>query len=365
MNKIIDDSLVNRYYDMFAGGSEYRAVLDSDFKVLKSSDERLFAKGECMADHFNGNVYVPLKGLTTVRIYKHDKIYCGRLYPAEELIVFELFGSLDIMRLSEVADMPSWFLPMYSIAETNAAVIWESLEKLRGEFIKSNDPAKLSLIADMEYRLAGISSVSRNVYDYCDMVCGEQKTARIDAGALCRYLVDRCNAALSKCGRRVELLTEPEALHIMADSHRAAAALVNAVQNALLYSPRESVPIMTVYPTELDGRRYVEISVVNDNIMFTREDFSSGVDVNFNYQRAGYGIPIIKRFAERSRGKLTISDENGKKRVKLTLPCVSEDFGSEVRLENSMFTNYKTGIPDMLEMKMREVVEFFGRADER
>lgn len=364
MNNDLHELNADHYFDIYAGSCEYCAVLDTDFKVIRSSDERMFAKGECMADHFCGNVYVPLKKLTSVRIYKRDKIYCGRLHPAGEFIVCEIFTNSDIIRLSEITDMAARILPMYGIVESNTAAMWDSLEKLRGDFAQSGDSTKLAAIMDLESRLSGISSVSRNVYEYCQMCFGEPKLFRIDAGALCRHLVDRCNAALSKCGRHIELLTQPESLHIMADSHRAAAALINALQNALLYSPRESVPLMTVYSVELDDKKYVEISVLNDNIMFTREDFSSGVDVNYNYQRAGYGIPIIKRFAESCRGKLTITDENGKKRVKLTLPYAPEGYGSEIRLENSEFSDYKTGIPDMLEIKMREVNEIFGTSEE-
>ncbi|MGN0649708.1 MAG: ATP-binding protein [Oscillospiraceae bacterium] len=360
MNNEISDSIIDKYFDIYAGSSEYCAVLDSDFTVLKSSDERLFAKGECMAEHFCGKVYVPLSKLTSVRIYKRDKIYCGRLHPAENLIICELFTSADIIRLSEITDMASRILPMYSITEMNIAALWDSLEKLRCGIEQSGDCAKQAIITDMEARLTGISSISRNIYEYYNMCFSEPTLFRIDAGALCRHLVDRCNAALTKCGRHVELLIEPGYLQIRADSHRATAALVNALQNALLYSPRESVPIMTVYAVEDDGRRSVEISVINDNIMFTRDDFSSGTDFDYNYQRAGYGIPIIKRFAESCRGKLTITDENGKKRVKLTFPYAPEGSGAEIRLENSECSDYKTGIPDLLDIKTREVLEFFG-----
>lgn len=357
MNKSITADEAESLYEVYSGVSEYCAVLDSDFRVLKSSNERLFSIGECMAEHFCGRVYIPLKKLTVVRVYKRDKIYCGRLYPHDRLIVCELLTSADIIQLSELTDMASRILPVYASAENNAAAMWDQLEKLRGEYM-NGDISKLTTILDLESRLTAISSANRNLYEYYKMCFSEPSLSILDACALCNHLVERCNAALSKCGRHIELLTQPEPAYIRADGHRAATALINALQNALLYSPRESVPLITVYLSEINGQRYVEISVVNDNVMFTNSDFSSGVDLNYDYQRAGYGIPIIRRFAESCRGRLTISDENGKKRVKLIFPYAGER-GSEIRLEKDSAARYQTGIPDLLDIRMQEVAELF------
>lgn len=196
------------------------------------------------------------------------------------------------------------------------------------------------------------------------MLYRTQRETVVDAGELCENLAKRCNAALAKCGRRIEALIDPGSLYIYADSRRAVVALVNAVQNALLYSPKETEPILTVCYRESRGRKFVEIRVVNESSMFSSKDFSGSVDVNFSYQRLGYGIPIIKRFAQVSGGWFDMTEENGRVTVTISLPAAHYGSGAELPLRKPSAAQYDTGIPDFTEIMMREVVQFFGESAE-
>ena len=125
---------------------------------------------------------------------------------------------------------------------------------------------------------------------------------------------------------------------------------MNAVQNALLYSPKETEPILTVCYRESRGRKFVEIRVVNESSMFSSKDFSGSVDVNFSYQRMGYGIPIIKRFAQVSGGWFDMTEENGRVTVTISLPAAHYGSGAELPLRKPSAAQYDTGIPDFTEI---------------
>ena len=155
-------------------------------------------------------------------------------------------------------------------------------------------------------------------------------------------------------------MIEPEDLTIYADSRRTVVALVNAVQNALLYSPQDSEPVLAVYRREERGRNFVEFRITNENIMFTSRDFKDGIEVNFSYQRLGYGIPIIKRFTKLSGGRFSMEEENGRVIVSITLPAYSDDSSPILTLRNAEEHHYDAGIPDFTDVMMREVVLFFG-----
>ena len=112
------------------------------------------------------------------------------------------------------------------------------------------------------------------------------------------------------------------------------------------------------------GRKFVEIRVVNESSMFSSKDFSGSVDVNFSYQRMGYGIPIIKRFVQVSGGWFDMTEENGRVTVTISLPAAHYGSGAELPLRKPSAAQYDTGIPDFTEIMMREVVQFFGESAE-
>ena len=90
------------------------------------------------------------------------------------------------------------------------------------------------------------------------------------------------------------------------------------------------------------------------------EEGESTPDLNFACQRIGCGIPIIKRFAEESGGSFNMEEKSGTMTVTIKLPIIVNENNSELLLEQSEYAYYDTGIPDIVDLKMFEVVDFFG-----
>ena len=298
------EEIFKPYLCLFSGSKV--VCLDNRFCVV-SCEGSLLESGECVLKSVRETVPEPLGVVMDTTLYKNEHFYCLRLHPIKN-----------------------------GIGETIAYI---------GEILDSG-------------------SVRENAFNYAEMLYRTQRETVVDAGELCENLAKRCNAALAKCGRRIEALIDPGSLYIYADSRRAVVALVNAVQNALLYSPKETEPILTVCYRESRGRKFVEIRVVNESSMFSSKDFSGSVDVNFSYQRMGYGIPIIKRFAQVSGGWFDMTEENGRVTVTISLPAAHYGSGAELPLRKPSAAQYDTGIPDFTEIMMREVVQFFGESAE-
>ncbi len=363
------DELLQPYLSLFSGCKNPLAFFDS---TLKCTGERggLFVTGENLLSFVREPVPNPMHELTEASVYKDDRFWCCRIMPVKnsagesEAYICEFISADAARSMSERADIASKLLPLFNAVEYNSAKIWKNTEKLRTAMRSGGNFEQLSGVLEIEAAMSNISAVCTNAYEYADMLSGSQNAASIDAGSLCRRLGEQCNAALAKCGRRIEVLIEPDDLTIYADSRRAAVALVNAVQNALLYSPRDTEPIMAVYRTKFRSREFVEIRITNENVMFTSRDFKDKVDINFSYQRLGFGVPIIERFARASGGRFSMNDENGRVVVTLTLPAAPAEYGSEIRLNSPSFTDYSTGVPELAEIMMREVVQFFGEKSE-
>lgn len=348
-------------------GKNPLVCLDNRFCCVQS--DGLFQPGECLLSFIRETVPEPLGSVMETSLYRDEHFYCCRIYPIKNEIgesiayICELLSAENARHIAELTEGPSDILPLYNAVEMNIAAIWKSAARLRESLMSSKDYANLSEVFSIEGAMSNISAVCGNAFEYADMLYNNQNFTAIDVGALCRTLEKRCNEALAKCGRRIEMLIEPENLTIYADSRRAVVALVNAVQNAMLYSPCDSEPVMAVYRTEVRGRSFVEIRVTNESSMFTSRDFKDGTEVNFSYQRLGYGIPIIKRFAAMSGGIFSMNEENGRVIVTITLPAADEYPTGSITMRTAEADEYNAGIPDFIEVMMREVVLFFGEKE--
>lgn len=355
------------YLSMLSGGNPL-VCLDNRFCCVQSSDGT-FRAGESLLGYIRGTVPEPLGRVMEFPLCREDRFSCCRIYPIKNDIgesvayVCEIFSSEAARHIGELTESPSEVLALYNAVEMNISAVWSSSSRLRVALSEVRDYSKLSDVLAIESAMSNIAALCGNAFEYANMFCAEQNRTVVDAGELALNLAERCNAVLAKCGRRLEVLTDTQDLRIYADSRRAVVALVNAVQNALLYSPKDSEPILAVYRREQPGRSFVEFRITNDSVMFSSRDFSGVRELNFSSQRIGYGIPLIKRFASVSGGSFSMAEERGRVTVTITLPAANGDFGT-VTLRAPGASSYSTGRPDMVEALMREVVQFFGETQD-
>ncbi len=345
-------------------------MLDYQFNCIHTTNADLFPLGthlsSFLCDHTVTN---PLKRFVETIMFKNNTHYCIRIHPVTDeldepwLYICEIIDADAALNISQKTDMFTNLLSTRETLEMSMAEIWRNISSIEYSLKEKQDYENLQSLYSIDKCTANIGSVTKNYHEYLIMLQSKPKTASVDLAALCRFLVKKCNAALAKCGRRVELLAEPDDLEVCIDQVHAVVALINSIQNSLLYSPVDTVPLIKVYRKQISHRNFVEISIINENIMFTRQDFKEKLDINFNYQRIGFGIPIIKAFMKESNGIFNLDMTGEKVVLTLTFKADNEGIHPKLRVENSEIFEYKCSIPDFTEIKMREVVAFFGEID--
>lgn len=325
------------------------AILDKDLKCVFCNRPTVLAEGSDLAEY--GDIEPPKERTVRTMIMLGGKTYCARITPfEEELFLCELFDADALLDMAEKTDLYQKAVPFFNVVEYNTAKLWQTLFAMRDSMRNGGDVTGFD--GRFYDRISELSSVVKNGYEYSLMLT-RRDTSVINAVALAEGLVNRCNTILAECGRCVKLVTDNEKLLVAADSRHAVAALTNSIQNALLYSPRDCVPVMTVGRCTENGKSCVFIQIVNDSSLFIEEND----ETEFRFRRAGSGIPIIKRFAEGSDGRFFLDSNGQTVKLGIVLPEVKQD--AETIVEEGGYSYYDTGIPDIVEVKMREVVGLF------
>lgn len=358
-------ALLDRWSGFAQALSGDRAILDRQMRCAAFFGRELLALGESLAEHAADPLVYPLKEACSARILLRGECFCADIEPirneAGDAALY-LCTFTDTRRALEAAgktDALMKLVPLCGTIETNFAAMWGLMSELEKHFEQAGDFATVSKMLSMRSALSLIGSASASLYEYTSMLSVAPSVRRIDAAGFCEMLVKRCNAALAKCGRYVEFAAEPELAPIRVDARHAMCALVNAIQNALLYSPRESVPVVAVMTEKTGARRYVVIRVSNETSLFTAMDFRTLQNVEYSYQKSGVGLAVIERFVNECGGRLAISEEGG--RYVLTLTFAAADNAADtVRFEAPVQAQYDTGVPDLLELCMAKVAEVFG-----
>lgn len=356
MEKTARDA-IKRFCDGFSNPA---VVMDSTFMCLYSNRPKLIPPDSSLAAVFIKTVFLPVKSTQTSSAAINGKGYCVRMMPLDEgMCICEFIEAAAVLEFAENTDIYGMLLPIVNELDYDSSALWRSCDILRSKLDTEESGAECAL--GIEKYLTRMSSVIGSVSEYVNiMFSASSDTSVIDINTLLAGLIGRCNTVLSDCGRYVDYVSEPGSVYIRSHQRHVICAVVNAIQNALMYSPRECVPYVTLCredPTEFCGN--VILQIVNDSALYN--DGGADGEWNMNSQRLGFGIPIIKRFAELAGGNFSLGEENGKVRAVIKLPIAelpTDRYGIGV-LSSSQFVYYKTGIPDILELKMREINMLF------
>lgn len=349
----------------FGEMNEPVAIVDKNLKCVYSNRPKLLPENSSIEGVFCGNA----SGLLSVPGAKPAVIggcsYSTRVTPIDdELYICDFFDLSAIIQLAENTDIYGRLLPIVDVIEFNTATLWRDLSALRSGFSEDGrgKPEALKIAADMEKRLVALSSCAKNITEYVNLLKFTPKSDHpINLVPLARGIVDRCNMLLSKIERCVEFIVEDEELYIYARNRHVVSALVNAIQNALVYSTRDCVPVLTLSRRDNSESGEAVITLVNNSALYIDQECGEEPGVNLVGQRVGYGIPIIKRFAELSGGTFALREANGFFTATIELPLVDEDTLRSMppQFSSDGYIFFETDIPDIVELQMLEVVGRF------
>ncbi len=320
-------------------------VLDETRRCILSGCPERLAVGESIDDflllpHTDGGVHES-------SMLRLGRTFCVRYMDVTDGTVGEILGGNEMSMLMQLTDGVRNHAAFHSAMEYDLSLLWEKKNQLHR--LISSDAAE-ELFGQMEKALYRVSAGSRNSYEYSGLMYAAAQRTVVDIARLCRELVTRCNSALSDVGRSIILrCAEGERMYIRSTARSALAAMLNAVQNALLYSPRESVPVLEL---TRDGR-HIRIEISNVNALFGREDAAQASI------RGGYGIPILRRFAALTEGELSLSLSGQRAVVSLCIPSASEEEMAEYALEEAAVHEFREDIPDYIALRMMQVADMY------
>lgn len=338
-------------------------IMDNEFKCVYSNNKRLIPCDSSIITFFQKTLTLPLNEVHITMAMIKGCFYSVRIVPLdEELNMCEFFDVKVLLSLIENTNLIDKLLPILNEIEFNTAALWRGYGVVTDRLKSEERYEDLHCASDMQRYLTSLNSVTKNISEYVNMCSYDPApTFAINVTQLAVELVERCNTILLRSERYIDIIVEQQAIFIKAQERHLICAMVNALQNALMYSPKDCIPYVSICKVTRDFKSVVRIQILNDNIMYVDQKHGEKPGINLDHQRLGYGIPIIERFAKMCGGGYSFEEKEGKVRLMIELPAV--DFADVEKgvgaVNSSHFVHYDTGIPDIVELKMAEVNDLF------
>lgn len=344
---------------------DFILIMDNKFKCVYSNKPKLISAEGSVISIFQKTIFLPLKEVQTTAAIVKGCFYSVRMVPLDdELVLCEFFDVKELLSLAENTDLYNKLLPLLNEIERNTSALWRGYVNLRDRLESEERDEDVRCVSEMARYLTGLNSVSKNLTEYSNMLFYHPAVIHpVNVAKLAMELVERSNSILLKSGRYIDVIVEQQEIYINAEQRHIVCALVNALQNALMYSPRDCIPHFSVCKVIKDFNSVIRMQILNDGLLYVDQKHGESLGVNFDHQRLGYGIPIIKRFAEMYGGSCSFEEKDGKVRLLIEVPAVrNPDTLKGIGVVNSsFFVHFDTGIPDIVELKMDEVNDLFIR----
>ena len=328
-------------------------LLDSGLCCIFSGDDSVLKLGADLKPLLRRDIELAIEKACCEHVFINRQFCCAMITPVKsggmQCYMCEMIDKHRAVELFSHTDAGADTLPVLKAMEYSISELWQQINLLESTLPYSE------VLENMRGTAYRMSAVIKSNSSYFDGIFGDSRKTLFDINRLCTQLVAKCNAILAKCGRSVELVCSCDSAYVRLDSRRTIMALVSAIQNSLLYSPRDHIPAIFVGCN--DG--YVEIRVQNENIVHTADDFSEDVDIDMPFQRIGSGMRLIRDYTRQCGGSYSLDFRDGLAVLTLTLPAATEAEVLSCHLEEEFFTAYVTGIPDFAEVLMQETAEFF------
>lgn len=294
-------------------------LIDKDLNCVYCNRNNFCKVGTPLKKYFRKSFVPNDEAVEEEMMLFKKRSYCARISPfLENMFVCELFTSNTIIRMAENTDVYARVAPLIASADSNTEIAWKRLSEIESIFRNDLQADYIENVMNIERPIIEIRRALKNFSEYSQMCLNKSRNEVIDVREFILDLQKKINTELAPCDRFIDVI-DTENMHCISACRRhLIVALMNAIQNAMWYSPKYSAPIVAFYKEreEETNRRMIVIQVVND-IISCAEDFEGH---NFECAHSGLGIPIIKQFARDSDGEATMEIINGKYRLCIKIP---------------------------------------------
>jgi len=148
-------------------------------------------------------------------------------------------------------------------------------------------------------------------------------TPVIDTVGIMRAIIAECSKILIPIERELQLVVNCKKTPVRINEKVFTLAVMNLLQNALLYSPPKSSVVIEVYES------CYNICIEITNLI----EFNSNSD---NDENSGLGIPLCNKIAARYNGNLEYVEIDGKTITKLALPIANDSISEEIQFSSEI-----------------------------
>lgn len=329
-------------------------LIDREVKCVYCNRRNFCRAGTSLCECFHQSPELRDESVEEALMTYKGKSYCARISPfIEDLFICELFTSDTIMKMAERTDVYAEIAPLLASVDSNAVAARKKMLEFISLFHNNMQVDYLESIVLLERPVVEIEKTVKNFAEYTNMCLRNSKNDVIEVREFILDLQKRLNTDLASSGRYIDVLDTIDMFCVSACKRHILTALLNAVQNAMLFSPNDSVPVITFYKEREaeTGRKIVVIQIVNEIISHADEIG----EYEFGCVRAGLGIPIIKRFAEDAGGEVTIEYINGKYRLCVKLPEYIPKKEPEYIFGSTEEIQYSDGELELMRIFTREI----------
>ncbi len=335
-------------------------LFDGDLRSVYCNRKGFFENGRLLASFLLTEIKRPITNSSKAMATMNGIKYSIRLMPfCGEFIFCEFFDLQEVYEIAEYSDCYEKVMTYTRSMDQNITDLWKKTNELENYQRKIRDDGLFERIISFKIALNALNSDIYSLSGIVSMLFNKEDPMPLCVNRMLKDLIDRCNSLLLNCDKAIDFEYEIDEYFIFSNKRHALVALVEALQNALLYSAAGTNPTVLLSSVLEKGMRYVILKVINDGIYFVNEDRGDRIERNFIFQRAGLGIPIIKTFVEECQGIFSMEDKDGKVVLEIKIPQYIPHQTGECLLESPGRVIYKTGIPDLVDIKMNEVVNFF------
>lgn len=345
------------------------ALFDKMLYCIESFGQTFIADGDCLIEHSIDFITCPLLKPCSTKLMLRGECVCAfiePIYSEEKNILLYFVEFIDTKRAFEImtqTDMVLKLNPIYGLIRSYYSALQTSVDAIEKRVDTQNDSELSNAIFKIKQSVSYIGSLTNNAFEYISIASNKPSFKRLNVVSFCEMLVTRCNAVLAKCNRYINFYSEALELFVLFDARHALSALLNIMQNALIYSPRDSSPSIIIRRKAVGSCSYVEVRVLNETNTFQDDDFENIKNTRFSYQRVGFGNRIIEGFVNECGGELEVVQQDGKYILTMTFPEVVGTDTPFIHFEAPAENDFDNTISKMVEMKILNVVEIIKKFD--
>lgn len=348
---------IRKFAEKMCRRSAFPAVIvDDQLKCVFSSSQKLIPVNTLLSMMINVPVEMPLKKETDRILRLEKESYCARFIPISKNYCFcEILGIYDVLTLASYTNLYPALEQRFSLFE----VSYDNLNNIISNMIdglpikeKLKNLQSIDAFAELSKQKSYISGMS----NFAFMAFSQSgKDEPIDALDLLKWLVDNSNNALAESEKSLDFVADAGEYYILTNHRYVIIAMLNAIHNALLYSPEKAFPVVSLSKSRVDSERSIMVQVINS----VSNNISDGTGkVDFVSQRCRLGIPIIKKFVQRAGGNFCFIQNNTTNVLQVSIPeYIPKDPGLVFKSSSPDF--YDLGIHDIINEMMMEIVSIF------